>query len=78
MPCYEGGFRPEDYDRVKDALKRVGRQGPFTADQALEYVLSTGAAQNAAEVASILDGLVDLGYLRRVGDDPARWKVASR
>jgi hypothetical protein len=74
---YEAGFGAEDYERLTAAIKRVGRAGPFTADQALEYVLSTGAAHNAADVAALLDDLADLGYLRRIGGDPARWEVAS-
>jgi hypothetical protein len=62
-------FGAED-DRLKAAIKRVGREGPFTADQALEYVLSTGAAHDAADAAAIL------GYLRRRGDDLPQWEVA--
>jgi hypothetical protein len=36
MPRYQPGFSEEDYERLKEAIRRVGQDGPFSANDALE------------------------------------------
>jgi hypothetical protein len=42
MPRYQPGFSEEDYERLKEAIRRVGQDGPFSANDALEQVLNAG------------------------------------
>lgn len=68
MP-YRPGFTPQQFDALKSSLGSLAAQGPFDANDALFYVLSTGITNNAGDVATILADLVDLGYLRRGDGD---------
>lgn len=78
MPRYQPGFSDRDYDRLKEAVRRVGASGPFGANDALWEVLNAGVTNNAGDVATILGDLEDLGYLRRLPEtDPPVWELAD-
>ena len=78
MTRYSGGFSEQDYERVKAVLPIAG---PFTASDVLWPIVETGVTKNEADVLAMLGAmltdLTDLGYLRRLPDEPPRWELAE-
>lgn len=72
MPHYQSGFSEQDFDRLKVAIEDI--DGPFDANDVLVSLVQAGATDNAGDVATALEDLADLGYLRSLGDDPPRWE----
>jgi hypothetical protein len=73
---YQHGFGEQDFERLKGAIGELAQAGPFGANDALVPLVQAGVTDNAGDVATVLGDLVDLGYLRALGDDPPRWELA--
>jgi hypothetical protein len=74
MPHYKSGFSEDDFDKLKAAIEKIGQTGSFDANDVLFTVLQAGITDNAGDVATALDDLADLGYLRSLDGNPPRWE----
>jgi hypothetical protein len=76
---YPPDFTGAEYDRLKGRVLQFAELGPFDASDALHAVACAGVACNRDEVATMLEDLTDLGYLRvlvsRTG--PYRFELAA-
>ena len=69
------GLSERQWLSLKAALVEFADRGAFSADEALFHVFNTGLGQSAAEVSTVIDDLVDLGYLRALAQGPRRWEL---
>ncbi|HEX7246272.1 MAG TPA: hypothetical protein VF245_11990 [Solirubrobacterales bacterium] len=77
MPHYQSGFSEDDFERLKTAIEEIAKDGPFDANDVLFPLVRAEVTNNAGDVATALDDLADLGYLRPLGGDPPRWERAA-
>ena len=85
MPRYGEGISDEEFENVKQAIRRAGAEGPFDASDVLfalvqsrlESVAPGGILGNLGDVAAMLDDLTDIGYLERLDSDPPRWRTTA-
>lgn len=80
MPRYPEGFSSAEFDELKALVAKLGEHGPFSANDMVAAYLEHRMAQqggtlegynarpvNAGSVAAILEDLVDLEILTRLG-----------
>lgn len=77
MAHYRSGFSEHDFERLKAAIRKIAKRGPFDANDVLLPVIQAGITKNAGDVATALGDLADLGYLKSVGGDPPRWELSE-
>jgi hypothetical protein len=75
---YPPDFTDAHYDELKHRVLELARLGPFDATDALHQLAQLGTAANRAEIATMLEDLTDLGYLRVLvsGQGPYRFELA--
>jgi hypothetical protein len=47
MPRFRDDLTDDDWLRLKEAVREVGQDGPFDANDAVWHVLNTGVSNNA-------------------------------
>jgi hypothetical protein len=82
---YRDNISEEHWLKLKAAVEKTGRNGPFDANDAMQQFIAVEweagnirmevPFMNAGDVGLILRDMVDLGYLRELGGNPPRWEL---